>query len=332
MAGSIEIQKQHIKEFYQHKSENPELAGYDEKGNYVFYAKQKESDKGNPKQVTKTIPSIVYRKKTPEELQAEEQASAATIKETIELYTKKRMELFTESTKIGADNKVLHKLNMELAEIDKLLISVRYTHFHIQKYIRNQSNIKMRDIFFENAVEDRKVENDMSMIETRRDSIQREFVPVNDFVSLAEAKTMMSPLGEQVQEAVFNTLSAASAKPATAVKPVKGLPKIGSKSTKAVTAAATAPATAATAAPTAVEPAVTAATTAAVTAVTAVKPAKGMPKISSAAVAPSAVPKRISLSAITKSFVNEPAAAAAVKPVANPATNPITEESLAAEP
>ena len=242
------------------------------------------------------------------------------------------MELFTESTKIGADNKVLHKLNMELAEIDKLLISVRYTHFHIQKYIRNQSNIKMRDIFFENAVEDRKVENDMSMIETRRDSIQREFVPVNDFVSLAEAKTMMSPLGEQVQEAVFNTLSAASAKPATAVKPVKGLPKIGSKSTKAVTAAATAPATAATAAPTAVEPAVTAATTAAVTAVTAVKPAKGMPKISSAAVAPSAVPKRISLSAITKSFVNEPAAAAAVKPVANPATNPITEESLAAEP
>ena len=155
MAGSIEIQKQHIKEFYQHKSENPELAGYDEKGNYVFYAKQKESDKGNPKQVTKTIPSIVYRKKTPEELQAEEQASAATIKETIELYTKKRMELFTESTKIGADNKVLHKLNMELAEIDKLLISVRYTHFHIQKYIRNQSNIKMRDIFFENAVEDR---------------------------------------------------------------------------------------------------------------------------------------------------------------------------------
>ena len=339
MAGSIEIQKQHIKEFYQHKSENPELAGYDEKGNYVFYAKQKESDKGNPKQVTKTIPSIVYRKKTPEELQAEEQASAATIKETIELYTKKRMELFTESTKIGADNKVLHKLNMELAEIDKLLISVRYTHFHIQKYIRNQSNIKMRDIFFENAVEDRKVENDMSMIETRRDSIQREFVPVNDFVSLAEAKTMMSPLGEQVQEAVFNTLSAASAKPATAVKPVKGLSKIGSKSTKAVTAAATAPATAATAAPTAVEPAVTAATTAvtavtaapAITAVTAVKPAKGMPKISSSAVAPSAVPKRISLPAITKSFVGEPAAAA-VKPVANPATNPITEESLAAEP
>ena len=323
MAGSIEIQKQHIKEFYQHKSENPELAGYDEKGNYVFYAKQKESDKGNPKQVTKTIPSIVYRKKTPEELQAEEQASAATIKETIELYTKKRMELFTESTKIGADNKVLHKLNMELAEIDKLLISVRYTHFHIQKYIRNQSNIKMRDIFFENAVEDRKVENDMSMIETRRDSIQREFVPVNDFVSLAEAKTMMSPLGEQVQEAVFNTLSA---KPATAVKPVKGLSKIGSKSTKAV---APATATAATAAPTAAKPAVTAPTTAAavtaavepvvtaapaVTAVTAVKPAKGLSKIGSAAVAPSAVPKRISLPAITKSIVGEPAAAA-VKPV-----------------
>ena len=346
MAGSIEIQKQHIKEFYQHKSENPELAGYDEKGNYVFYAKQKESDKGNPKQVTKTIPSIVYRKKTPEELQAEEQASAATIQETIELYTKKRMELFTESTKIGADNKVLHKLNMELAEIDKLLISVRYTHFHIQKYIRNQSNIKMRDIFFENAVEDRKVENDMSMIETRRYSIQREFVPVNDFVSLAEAKTMMSPLGEQVQEAVFNTLSAASAKPATAVKPVKGLSKIGSKSTKAVTAAATAAAaTAATAAPTAVAAvtaaptavtavtaaptAVTAVTaapavTAAVTAVTAVKPAKGMPKISSSAVAPSAVPKRISLSAITKSFVNEPAAAA--QPIA--AVKPVIKEEL----
>jgi molybdopterin converting factor small subunit len=334
MAGSIEIQKQHIKEFYQHKSENPELAGYDEKGNYVFYAKQKESDKGNPKQVTKTIPSIVYRKKTPEELQAEEQASAATIQETIELYTKKRMELFTESTKIGADNKVLHKLNMELAEIDKLLISVRYTHFHIQKYIRNQSNIKMRDIFFENAVEDRKVENDMSMIETRRDSIQREFVPVNDFVSLAEAKTMMSPLGEQVQEAVFNTLSAASAKPATAVKPVKGLPKIGSKSTKAATA------TAAPAATTAVEPAVTAAptattapaaTTAAVTAapaVTAVKPAKGMPKISSSAVAPSAVPKRISLPAITKSFVSEPAAAA-VKPIAEEAAvKPVIKEEL----
>ena len=322
MAGSIEIQKQYIKEFYQHKSENPELAGYDEKGNYVFYAKQKESDKGNPKQVTKTIPSIVYRKKTPEELQAEEQASAATIQETIELYTKKRMELFTESTKIGADNKVLHKLNMELAEIDKLLISVRYTHFHIQKYIRNQSNIKMRDIFFENAVEDRKVENDMSMIETRRDSIQREFVPVNDFVSLAEAKTMMSPLGEQVQEAVFNTLSAATAKPATAVKPVKGLSKIGSKSTKAVTAAATA-ATAATAAPTAAKPAVTAATTAAVPAA----PAKGLSKIGS-----STVPKKMSLTAITKSFVGEPAAAA-VKPAAvKPATNPITEEVLAAEP
>ena len=318
MAGSIEIQKQHIKEFYQHKSENPELAGYDEKGNYVFYAKQKESDKGNPKQVTKTIPSIVYRKKTPEELQAEEQASAATIQETIELYTKKRMELFTESTKIGADNKVLHKLNMELAEIDKLLISVRYTHFHIQKYIRNQSNIKMRDIFFENAVEDRKVENDMSMIETRRYSIQREFVPVNDFVSLAEAKTMMSPLGEQVQEAVFNTLSAATAKPATAVKPVKGLPKIGSKSTKAVTAA-----TAAAAVTTAVEPAAPAAP-----AVTAVKPAKGMPKISSSAVAPSAVPKRISLTAITKSFVSEPAAAA-VKPIAEEAAvKPVIKEEL----
>jgi hypothetical protein len=328
MAGSIEIQKQHIKEFYQHKSENPELAGYDEKGNYVFYAKQKESDKGNPKQVTKTIPSIVYRKKTPEELQAEEQASAATIKETIELYTKKRMELFTESTKIGADNKVLHKLNMELAEIDKLLISVRYTHFHIQKYIRNQSNIKMRDIFFENAVEDRKVENDMSMIETRRDSIQREFVPVNDFVSLAEAKTMMSPLGEQVQEAVFNTLSAASAKPATAVKPVKGLSKIPTKSAKPVTAAATA-----VAATTAAEPAVTAApTAAAVTAavepvvtvapVTAA-PAKGLSKIGS-----SAVPKRISLPAITKSFVSEPAAAA-VKPVAEEAAvKPVTKEEL----
>lgn len=333
MAGSIEIQKQHIKEFYQHKSENPELAGYDEKGNYVFYAKQKESDKGNPKQVTKTIPSIVYRKKTPEELQAEEQASAATIKETIELYTKKRMELFTESTKIGADNKVLHKLNMELAEIDKLLISVRYTHFHIQKYIRNQSNIKMRDIFFENAVEDRKVENDMSMIETRRDSIQREFVPVNDFVSLAEAKTMMSPLGEQVQEAVFNTLSAATAKPATAVKPVKGLSKIPTKSAKPVTATATATAVAAT---TAAEPAVTAVTTAtAAPAVTAAvepvvtvapvtaAPAKGLSKIGS-----SAVPKRISLPAITKSFVSEPAAAA-VKPVAEEAAvKPVTKEEL----
>lgn len=292
MAGSIEIQKQHIKEFYQHKSENPELAGYDEKGNYVFYAKQKESDKGNPKQVIKTIPSIVYRKKTPEELQAEEQASAATIKETIELYTKKRMELFTESTKIGADNKVLHKLNMELAEIDKLLISVRYKHFHIQPYMRNQSNIKMRDIFFENAVEDRKVENDMSMIETRRDSIQREFVPVNDFVSLAEAKTMMSPLGEQVQEAVFNTLSA---KPATAVKPVKGLSKIGSKSIKAAAPATTAAATTATAV----------ATTATAAATTTVEPTKGVPKIGS-----SAVPKRISLTPITKSFVGEPAAAA----------------------
>ena len=175
----------------------------------------------------------------------------------------------------------------------------------------------MRDIFFENAVEDRKVENDMSMIETRRDSIQREFVPVNDFVSLAEAKTMMSPLGEQVQEAVFNTLSAASAKPATAVKPVKGLSKIPTKSTKPVTAAATA-----VAATTVVEPAVTAVTTSttapAVTAavepvvtvapVTAA-PAKGLSKIGS-----SAVPKRISLPAITKSFVSEPAAAA-VKPV-----------------
>ena len=52
-----------------------------------------------------------------------------------------------------------------------------------------------------------------------------------------------------------------------------------------------------------------------------------MPKISSAAVAPSAVPKRISLPAITKSFVSEPAAAAV-----KPAANPVTEEALAAEP
>lgn len=335
MAGSIEIQKQHIKEFYQHKSDNPELAGYDEKGNYVFYAKQKDTDKGNPKQVTKTIPPIVYRKKTPEELQAEEQASAATIKETIELYTKKRMELFTESTKIGADNKVLHKLNMELAEIDKLLISVRYTHFHIQKYIRNQSNIKMRDIFFENAVEDRKVENDMSMIETRRDSIQREFVPVNDFVSLAEAKTMMSPLGEQVQEAVFNTLSAASAKPVPAAKPVKGLAKIGSKSIKAATpatAAAAAAASTTTTAPATAAPATAPATAAPVTAAptaatTTVEPAKGMPKngSKSTVVAPSAVPKRISLTPITKSFVSEPAAAP-VKPAVD--VKPVIKEEL----
>ncbi len=112
MAGSIEIQKQHIKDFYQHKSQYPELAGYDEKGNYVFYAPQKQSEIGNPKQITKTIPPIVYRKKTPEELQVEDQTYATNVQSAIEKYTAKRMELFTEATKIGADNKVLHKLNM----------------------------------------------------------------------------------------------------------------------------------------------------------------------------------------------------------------------------
>jgi hypothetical protein len=53
-----------------------------------------------------------------------------------------------------------------------------------------------------------------------------------------------------------------------------------------------------------------------------------MPKISSSAVAPSAVPKRISLPAITKSFVSEPAAAA-VKPIAEEAAvKPVIKEEL----
>jgi hypothetical protein len=243
MAGSIEIQKQHIKDFYQHKSQYPELAGYDEKGNYVFYAKQKQSEIGNPKQITKTIPPIVYRKKTPEELQVEDQTYATNVQSAIEKYTAKRMELFTEATKIGADNKVLHKLNMELAEIDKILISERYAHYHIQPYNRFESKINMRDIFFENTVEDRRVDDNLSIVETRRYPVQREFTPVNEFVSLAEANKMIEPLEEKVQEAVNATLQAKSA----AVTPVvKGISKIKKQSVKTevppvLTAATTAP-------------------------------------------------------------------------------------------
>jgi hypothetical protein len=229
MAGSIEIQKQHIKDFYQHKSQYPELAGYDEKGNYVFYAPQKQSEIGNPKQITKTIPPIVYRKKTPEELQVEDQTYATNVQSAIEKYTAKRMELFTEATKIGADNKVLHKLNMELAEIDKILISERYAHYHIQPYNRFESKINMRDIFFENTVEDRRVDDNLSIVEMRRYPVHREFTPVNEFVSLAEANKMIEPLEEKVQEAVNATLQAKSA----AVTPiVKGISKIKKQSVK----------------------------------------------------------------------------------------------------
>lgn len=238
MAQSIEIQKQRIKEFYRGKSAEDQkttqsLYEYDENGNYVIYTTDRTSNK--------TIPPIKYRLATPEELQADDEAYASRVRKMKEEYAQKRAELFTESTKVSPNTKLLYKLNMELRNIDKKLISAQYVHNDIIEYDRFTTNIRMRNIFFENAVEDRKVEEDLVMIEAYRIPVQRGFVQESSTVSVPEANVLSadaSPLEEQIRKTIRQTKAAAKSAAAVTVPPI--VPKKISTAAAATVASAAA--------------------------------------------------------------------------------------------
>lgn len=227
-----------IKAFYAGKADKKtrNLYDYDEHGNLVY------TDK---KGVSQTVVLQRYRLATSEERAQDEMKYTAFLQSKINEFQEIRMALYKEKRKINrgdveidetksafeTNNRILFELNYEVEKKEKQLVYARFGEgYYIDKIDANEDSIPkekritMKSLYFEDAPENKNVYDDIVIVETQVQPLQKMFRPDNSQIRLDEAKTN-ARIFKKKKKAVDTLLSQVAPTVDTAPK-VDTVPKV----------------------------------------------------------------------------------------------------------
>jgi len=201
-----------LRVFYMGKSDKNEktadLYDYDDEGNLIIHNKKKE--------IIKTIALPTYRPATTDERQKEYTEYQERIKEAIIAFDEARMNLFSAYQTNHTDKEIL-KLNKAVQKADKHLTNVRFGEYYIDVVGASQSDvpvenrIKMKQLYFEEATEDKNVYDPIVFVQTSILNIRNQVriaEEAKNVVSISEAA--MNDKALKKKKAEFNKLVAKS--------------------------------------------------------------------------------------------------------------------------
>ena len=198
-----------LRVFYMGKSDKNEktadLYDYDDEGNLIIHNKKKE--------IIKTIALPTYRPATTDERQKEYEEYLERIKEATIAFDKARMNLFSAYQTNHTDKEIL-KLNKAVQKADKHLTSVRFGEYYINVVdsdVSVENRIKMKQLYFEEAAEDKSVYDPIAIVQTSILNIRNQVriaEEAKNVVSISEA--VMNDKTLKKKKAEFNKLVAKS--------------------------------------------------------------------------------------------------------------------------
>ena len=198
-----------LRVFYMGKSDKNEktadLYDYDDEGNLIIHNKKKE--------IIKTIALPIYRPATTDERQKEYEEYLERIKEATIAFDKARMNLFSAYQTNHTDKEIL-KLNKAVQKADKHLTSVRFGEYYINVVdsdVSVENRIKMKQLYFEEAAEDKSVYDPIAIVQTSILNIRNQVriaEEAKNVVSISEA--VMNDKTLKKKKAEFNKLVAKS--------------------------------------------------------------------------------------------------------------------------
>ena len=156
-----------LRVFYMGKSDKndktADLYDYDDEGNLIIHNKKKE--------IIKTIALPTYRPATTDERQKEYAEYQERIKEATIAFDEARMNLFSAYQTNHTDKEIL-KLNKAVQKADKHLTNIRFGEYYIdivgasQSDVPVENRIKMKQLYFEEATEDKNVYDPIAFVQT----------------------------------------------------------------------------------------------------------------------------------------------------------------------
>ena len=181
-----------LQKFYKgraNKNENKsKLFEYDDDGDLIIKNKNDE--------IVKNIGLPTYRLATESELQDDYQQYLDKLKEATEEFEEARRELYTAHQE-DADEEEILELNKNVQDADQRLLEVRFGNYDIElisaldNNIPSEKRVTMRQLYFENAILDKNVYDDVVFVNTRISNISNQVRIAeegNSVVSISEAR------------------------------------------------------------------------------------------------------------------------------------------------
>lgn len=195
-----------LQKFYKgraNKNENKsKLFEYDDDGDLIIKNKNDE--------IVKNIGLPTYRLATESELQDDYQQYLDKLKEATEEFEEARRELYT-AHQTDADEEEILELNKNVQDADQRLLEVRFGNYDVElisaldNNIPSEKRVTMRQLYFENAILDKNVYDDVVFVNTRISNISNQVRIAeegNSVVSISEARKKGKKAGK------FNKLMA----------------------------------------------------------------------------------------------------------------------------
>ena len=195
-----------LQKFYKgraNKNENKsKLFEYDDDGNLIIKNKKDE--------IVTNIGLPTYRLATESELQDDYQQYLDKLKEATEEFEEARRELYT-AHQTEADEEEILELNKNVQDADQRLLEVRFGNYDVElisaldNNIPSEKRVTMRQLYFENAILDKNVYDDVVFVNTRISNISNQVRIAeegNSVVSISEARKKGKKAGK------FNKLMA----------------------------------------------------------------------------------------------------------------------------
>ena len=181
-----------LQKFYKgraNKNENKsKLFEYDDDGDLIIKNKKDE--------IVKNIGLPTYRLATEFELQDDYQRYLDKLKEASEEFEEARRELYT-AYRTDADEEEILELNKNVQDADQRLLEVRFGNYDVElinaldNNIPSEKRVTMRQLYFENAILDKNVYDDVVFVNTRISNISNQVRIAeegNSVVSISEAR------------------------------------------------------------------------------------------------------------------------------------------------
>ena len=181
-----------LQKFYKgraNKNENKsKLFEYDDDGDLIIKNKKDE--------IVKNIGLPTYRLATEFELQDDYQRYLDKLKEASEEFEEARRELYT-AYRTDADEEEILELNKNVQDADQRLLEVRFGNYDVElinaldNNIPSEKRVTMRQLYFENAIINKNVYDDVVFVNTRISNISNQVRIAeegNSVVSISEAR------------------------------------------------------------------------------------------------------------------------------------------------
>lgn len=175
-----------LNKFYKLRLKKPSLYTYNDNGDLIELNKE-----GN---VINTITLPEYRKPTYEEYDSMEEKRMQMIAEANKEYEDARRELRELTSKIGANNSDILRLNRKVSELDIKLQSIRFPLRYIEEI---KSGIEIKDIDFNSPNEKRKYQYPFYILKTAQFNLQDQYVrigkePEKPLLSVIQVNKLMN--------------------------------------------------------------------------------------------------------------------------------------------